>query len=128
MGAISNTGLAALLLVCGVQSAFAQNGAERLDSGERQRLRMELRQRALDERLRGQPPVQYQQAPQPYPALPPSGGGAGGAGGGASGSYGAPMNGVGGYRNDGGGPRLTPEERQQLRLQLREGRLRAQGK
>jgi hypothetical protein len=124
MGAISNTGLAALLLVCGVQSAFAQNGAERLDSGERQRLRMELRQRALDERLRGQPPVQYQQAPQAYPTLPPSGGGAGGAGSG----YGAPMNGAGSYRNDGGGPRLTPEERQQLRLQLREGRLRAQGK
>ncbi len=125
MAVISNIGLAALLLICGVQPAFAQNGAERLDAVERQRLRMELRQRALDERLRGQPPVQYQQAPPAYPALPPSGGGAGGAGGGG---YGAPMNGAGGYRNDGGGPRLTPEERQQLRLQLREGRLRAQGK
>ncbi len=98
---------AALFLLFAAQSVVAQPGGERLDALERQRLRMELRQRAQDERMRGQPPVQFQQAP--FPSYP------------ASGGYGAPMNGPSAYRAD-DGPRLSPEERQQLRLQLREGR------
>jgi hypothetical protein len=98
---------AAFFLLFAAQSVIAQPGGERLDALERQRLRMELRQRAQDERVRGQPPVQFQQAPVPaYPA---------------SGGYGAPMNGPSAYRAE-GGPRLSPEERQQLRMQLREGR------
>lgn len=102
---ISAIGL--VLLVASPQIALAQNGPGRLDAGERQRLRMELRQRANDDRAHGHPSVQFQPAaPNPNP-----------------GGYAAPMNGPGGFRPD-GAPRLSPEERQQLRLQLRESRQR----
>ena len=96
-----------VFLVAAPQLTLAQNGPGRLDAGERQRLRMELRQRAHDDRAHGQPPVQFQ------PAVPNAN----------PGGYAAPMNGPGGFRPD-GAPRLSPEERQQLRLQLRESRQR----
>ena len=87
--------------------AIAQNGAGRLDAAERQRLRSELRQQSLDTRMHGQPPLHYQQAP----AIP------------AADGYANPLGGPGRVRPD-GLPRLSPEERQQLRLQLRESRQR----
>ena len=134
--------LSALVLLGSVAApGWAANGhVGRLDPDERQRLRGDLRQQAFEERLRmrdermrargdagaypGGAPGGY--APLRPPGFPPGPGAPAG-----------PAIGSGPYENRGagpppagaisvepGGPRLIPDERQQLRRQLREARIR----
>lgn len=158
-------GLLLLGLGCLSGTALAQVPQERLDAAERQRLRWELKQRALDERLRaqrehhGSVSPQAPVAPGSVPVYPgsdgypqaggypptrghPHAGGHAGSGGypgagGYPGTAAVPAAGpypgaqplppavlivpVPGHFRPDGAPRLTPEERQVLRRQLREG-------
>lgn len=119
---IACCGLAALAPPAQAQ----RNGYAQQDPAERQRQRQELRQQIFEQRARAMqerglggvpPPAPIQQgtavAPGGYGAVQ---GGYAGPQGGYAASYGAP-----GYRGD-GTPRLSIEERQQLRRQLREAR------
>lgn len=112
-----------LVLLAGPANSWAHGQGERLDSAERQRLRWELRQRAIEERMRAQgavPPVGGSQPGHPQTGGYPNLGGYPYQQ--AYPRHGYPYQGApvpqGAYPM----PRLSPEERQQLRRQLREGR------
>lgn len=121
---ISPTVVAAALVCVAatlMSPAAAQLPGERLDAAERQRLRGDLRQRAQDERQQAGRDSIRPGAPATAPGWQP----APPAGYAAPGGHASP----GGYASPvgDGGPRLSPEERQQLRRQLRDVRLRGPG-
>ena len=131
--------LALALLGSVAAPGWAANGhGGRLDPDERQRLRGDLRQQAFEERLRmrdermrarGEPGAAPGGYPGGAPPLRPQGNPPG------PGMPAGPAIGAAPYENRGvppagaigadpGGPRLSPDERQQLRRQLREARIR----
>ena len=126
----------ALCLAAGLANAWpvsAQMPPARQDAIERQRLRQELRQQIVEQRQRTQneraaqgvaaPVLSPIAPPNTYPptnAYPPSNGYPA-AGGYPSPSTGYPPPAAAGYRLD-GTPRLSAEERHQLRRQLRDAR------